>query len=297
MKPIENITQIFQKLEGAYADTTIRAYQKNISNYMAFCKGYHYPVLPSSIMGIVEFIDHMVGLKLSAFYIRRHLTAIAHIHKMTRNNDPTKDPDVKIALRRAFRQRGRYQRQAYPIGGAVLGKILQTLPNNLYGCRDRLMILIAYENLLRRSEIISLRIEDLTPLDHPQYYAKILLRQSKTDPFKEGRWLYLSDKTYQAARNWLQESRLTTGYLFRGLRKGLHITPQLHGGQVNKILKKRAQQAGLDAETIKKISGHSIRVGAAQDLCLAGKTLPQIMAKGRWVKTDTLMRYVEHTII
>ena len=47
----------------------------------------------------------------------------------------------------------------------------------------------------------------------------------------------------------------------------------------------------------KKISGHSIRVGAAQDLCLAGKTLPQIMAKGRWVKTDTLMRYVEHTII
>ena len=74
---MDKLYTIFKKLEGAYADSTIRAYQKNISNYMAFCKGYHYPVLPSSIMGIVEFIDHMVGLKLSAFYIRRHLTAIA----------------------------------------------------------------------------------------------------------------------------------------------------------------------------------------------------------------------------
>ena len=294
---MDKLYTIFKKLEGAYADSTIRAYQKNITTYTDFCTVYDYPVLPTSTEPIVHFINHLVEQELSAFYIRRHLTAIAHIHRMTKREDPTQDPDVKIALRRAFRQRGRYQRQAYPIGGAVLGKILQALPNNLYGCRDRLMILIAYENLLRRSEIISLRIDDLTPLDHPQYYAKILLRQSKTDPFKEGRWLYLTDETYQAARNWLQESRLTSGYLFRGLRKGLHITPQLHGGQVNKILKKRAQQAGLDAETIKKISGHSIRVGAAQDLCLAGKSLPQIMAKGRWVKTDTLMRYVEHTII
>ena len=288
---------IFKKLEGAYADTTIRAYEKNMKTYVEFCQTYQYSVLPASIPGIVHFIDHLVDLKLSAFYIRRHLTAIAHIHKMTKHDDPTQDPDVKIALRRAFRQRGRFQKQAHPIGCEILDQILKVLPNNLYGLRDRLLILIAYENLLRRSEIISLYIEDLMAIDHPQYYAKILLRKSKTDPFKEGRWLYLSEETYQAAQAWLEQSNLTTGYLFRGMRKGLHMTEQLHGGQVNKILKKRAKQAGLDDEVIQKISGHSIRVGAAQDLCLAGKTLPQIMAKGRWVKTDTLMRYVEHTII
>jgi len=288
---------IFKKLEGAYADTTIRAYEKNIKTYVEFCDAYKYSVLPSSIQGIVHFIDHLVELELSAFYIRRHLTAIAHIHRMTRHDNPTQDPDVKIALRRAFRQRGRFQKQAHPIGREILDRILKVLPNNLYGLRDRLLILIAYENLLRRSEIISLYIEDLMPIDHPEYYAKILLRKSKTDPFKEGRWLYLSKETYQAAEAWLKQSKLTSGYLFRGMRKGLHMTEQLHGGQVNKILKKRAKQAGLDNEVIKKISGHSIRVGAAQDLCLAGMTLPQIMAKGRWVKTDTLMRYVEHTII
>jgi len=294
---MDNITTVFNKLNGAYADSTIRAYQKNMATYNEFCKTYHYPILPTTTQAIVHFIDHLVEQELSAYYIRRHLTAIAHLHRMTKQDDLSQDPDVKIALRRAFRQRGRFQKQAHPIGREILDKILKMLPNNLYGIRDRLLILIAYENLLRRSEIISLYIEDLVPIDHPQYYAKILLRKSKTDPFKEGRWLYLSEETYQAALAWLQRSNLTSGYLFRGMRKGLHMTEQLHGGQVNKILKKRAKQAGLNDDVIKKISGHSIRVGAAQDLCLAGKTLPQIMAKGRWVKTDTLMRYVEHTII
>ena len=163
---MDNITTIFNKLNGAYADTTIRAYEKNMKTYVEFCQTYQYSVLPSSIPGIVHFIDHLVGLELSAFYIRRHLTAIAHIHKMTRNNDPTQDPDVKIALRRAFRQRGRFQKQAHPIGREILDQILKVLPNNLYGLRDRLLILIAYENLLRRSEIISLNIEDLMPSDH-----------------------------------------------------------------------------------------------------------------------------------
>ena len=294
---MDKLYTIFKKLEGAYADSTIRAYQKNMITYNEFCNVYNYPILPTSTEAVVHFIDHLIGQELSAYYIRRHLTAIAHVHRMTKHDDPSQDPDVKIALRRAFRQRGRFQKQAHPIGREILDKIINTLPINLYGIRDRLLILIAYENLLRRSEIISLYIEDLMAIDHPQYYAKILLRKSKTDPFKEGRWLYLSEETYRAAQVWLKQSNLTSGYLFRGMRKGYHMTEQLHGGQVNKILKKRAKQAGLGDDVIQKISGHSIRVGAAQDLCLAGKTLPQIMAKGRWVKTETLMRYVEHTII
>ena len=43
------------------------------------------------------------------------------------------------------------------------------------------------------------------------------------------------------------------------------------------------------------ISGHSMRVGAAQDLLLSGASLPIMMNKGRWSKPDTVMRYVENT--
>lgn len=36
-----------------------------------------------------------------------------------------------------------------------------------------------------------------------------------------------------------------------------------------------------------------MRVGAAQDLLREGVSLPNIMNRGRWSKTDTVLRYVE----
>jgi len=44
---------------------------------------------------------------------------------------------------------------------------------------------------------------------------------------------------------------------------------------------------------IKNISGHSMRVGAAQDLMLSKTSFPIIMDRGRWSKIDTVMRYIE----
>jgi hypothetical protein len=38
-----------------------------------------------------------------------------------------------------------------------------------------------------------------------------------------------------------------------------------------------------------------MRVGGAQDLLNSGASLPQIMVKGGWGKTDTVLRYVERT--
>jgi hypothetical protein len=38
-----------------------------------------------------------------------------------------------------------------------------------------------------------------------------------------------------------------------------------------------------------------MRVGAAQDLMLAEVSLPKIINRVRWSKSDTVMRYVEQT--
>jgi len=53
-------------------------------------------------------------------------------------------------------------------------------------------------------------------------------------------------------------------------------------------------KAGIGESEIKGISGHSMRVGAAQDLLSSGASMPIIMQRGRWSKTDTVMRYLEH---
>jgi len=83
--------------------------------------------------------------------------------------------------------------------------------------------------------------------------------------------------------------------LFCGLNRSLDISHQIGAGQINRIYKKIARKAGLNELEIKGISGHSMRLGAAQDLLNSGASMPIIMQRGRWSKTDTVMRYLEHT--
>ena len=52
--------------------------------------------------------------------------------------------------------------------------------------------------------------------------------------------------------------------LYCGLNRALDLSPQIGAGQINRIYKKIAREAGLDESAIEGISGHSMRVGAAQ---------------------------------
>ena len=81
-----------------------------------------------------------------------------------------------------------------------------------------------------------------------------------------------------------------------GIDSGGRISrSSLNSGQVNRIYKRIARDARLDEFIIERISGHSMRVGAAQDLLNSGASMPIIMQRGRWSKTDTVMSYPEHS--
>jgi hypothetical protein len=54
-----------------------------------------------------------------------------------------------------------------------------------------------------------------------------------------------------------------------------------------------ARKALLSEAVEQRISGHYMRVGGAHDLLNKGVSLPQIMVKGGWAKTETVMRYVD----
>jgi integrase len=146
----------------------------------------------------------------------------------------------------------------------------------------------------RRSELISLQLKDIMP-SHSG--AAILLRKSKTDQEGTGTWLRISGIAYNAITAWLRAAGITDGFLLRGIHGNGKLSYQLCGGQIGRIYKRIAKQAGLPTKTIEHISGHSLRVGAAQDLLRNGASLPQIMVKGGWSKVDTVMRYVEKASI
>ena len=123
----------------------------------------------------------------------------------------------------------------------------------------------------------------------------ILIRRAKNDPFGDGRLGLLSPETVQSLLAWIEAAGITRGWIFRRvLKMGIGAQP-LHPYSINRILKVMAQEAGLPAEIVMALSGHSMRVGAAQDMMAAGLGILPIMQVGGWKSLSVLARYVQHT--
>jgi hypothetical protein len=62
---------------------------------------------------------------------------------------------------------------------------------------------------------------------------------------------------------------------------------------VTAVLRKVGIWIGLEWKEWERISGHSARVGAAQDLLAINISLASVMQAGRWKDTRMPMRYAE----
>ena len=74
------------------------------------------------------------------------------------------------------------------------------------------------------------------------------------------------------------------------------VGERLHPDIVADIFKRVGRWIGLPAEDVAAISGHSIRVGATQDLLALNIDLASVMQAGRWKSTAMPMRYGEHVL-
>lgn len=88
--------------------------------------------------------------------------------------------------------------------------------------------------------------------------------------------------TVRIVQAWLAAANITAGPLFRPIYCGIPIERHLNPFTVSRVLKKRAAAARLDPITVARISGHSLRVGAAQQLVMNGVQLLPIMRAGGW---------------
>ena len=97
-------------------------------------------------------------------------------------------------------------------------------------------------------------------------------------------------------RDALSASGIDGGPLFRSLRKDGTVGGRLPAGQVARIYKAMAGRAGFSAQMVRRISGHSPRVGAAQDMIASGIGTPAIMQAGRWKSAAMVQRYGERLL-
>jgi len=292
--PLQMLHSTIARIEGAYAPATIRAYFADFAAFIAFCEANNQSALPANAVITAEFIRHISSSGRSSASVRRAVMAVSSIHLLNRFTDPTKDPEVRIAMKRMYRTLGRAANQAYGIRQDMLNLLLANVGDSLRGLRDAALLQLAYDTLCRRSELITLRIDDVVTAPHGDAVRHgILLRKSKVDQEARGRRIPLRSQTMLAIKQWTNAAKLSEGLIFRSVDRGENIGGSLGSGQINRIYKRIAKQAGLDADRINQISGHSFRVGAAQDLLASGASMPTIMHRGGWSKSDTVMRYLE----
>jgi hypothetical protein len=90
--------------------------------------------------------------------------------------------------------------------------------------------------------------------------------------------------------------------LFRAVLKGGRVSKggraagRLDAGDAARIFKATVSKAGLTAEEAARISGHSARIGASQDIVRFGAELPAIMQAGRWATPVMVARYTRRLI-
>lgn len=290
--PSSDWRQLLSRLEGAYADGTLRAYRTDISSFVNWCTAAGLEPFPASPSTVAEFVTQQASF-LSTATLRRRLAAIRKIHRLMRFENPVTDEEVVIALRRALRSGHTRPHQALGLTSHLRDRLISACPDTLAGNRDRALIALGYDTLCRRSELVGLRAEDLSGTADGA--GQILIRRSKNDPYGLGRLGYVSSDTLALVRRWLRLAAIESGFVFRRVRGAKIGERALHPYSVNRILKDAATKAGLPCETIKELSGHSMRVGAAQDMITSGLGILPVMRAGGWRTMNVVARYVENT--
>lgn len=279
------------RMEGAYSTNTIRSYRADFTIFEAWCQVEHRIALPASPETVADFVTAQSENAAPATVSRRR-AAIAKIHRLLKLESPVRAEEVNLATRTMFRQKGRRQDQALGLTSALKKKVIDACPDTPPGLRDRALLAVGYDTLCRRAELVQLLVDDLT--FRADGSGTILVRKAKSDQFGDGRLAYLSAAATTHLRDWLEAAGLKQGQIFRGIRSTQLLPGSLHPYSVARIFKARARDAGLDNRLIAKLSGHSLRVGAAQDMAAAGIDLGAIMHAGGWKSPDMVMRYIEH---
>ena len=194
---------------------------------------------------------------------------------------------VLAGFRRAGRGRGRGQVAGIAWAQVDAAAMLAASnPGSLIGLRDAAILSVASDAMLRVSEVAALDVHDIEHASDGT--GRLTIRVSKTDQEGAGVVAFLGTPTMRRVRAWVEAAVLTQGPLFRRVRRGNVLgRGRLSARAIRTLIMRRAAQAGVEG----RVSGHSLRVGAAQSLAAAGASVVEMQVAGRWLSPTMPGRY------
>jgi integrase len=302
----------------ARSANTNKAYTSDWLDFSFWCesKGLSaLPALPQTI-GVYlisrvrsEWVDYKGKLQkpLKAASLRRRLTAISQAHLLANHPIDLKHPDIREVWKGIRNKMGTAQTGKDPILLEDLQQMIKAISlneekkNPLLGIRDRAILLIGFAGAFRRSEIVSLTIEDI------KFVREGLianLRKTKTDQEGKGRLVAIPYGSniltcpVRTLQEWLEASKIEKGPLFRYVNRHGQLTEKaLSSHSIAKIIKRNAHiknnidLANANKNRVLDYSGHSLRAGFATQAAMAG--LPEYMiAKQTGHKSNVIKKYI-----
>ena len=290
-----DIQRIRQSLDHSVSDNTRKMYASAWRSFQAWAQGRGNLYLPASPQVVAAYLAHQAEERsLSVATIRLHKAALAAVHKTHGHDNPTDHEGVSRIMKGIARTHGRSQRQAKPLTAEALAAVRATASTrrplgdgkkqesaeraSWRGRVDLAFLSVLRDGLLRRSEAHLLTWADV---EFPNNGTALLqLLRSKTDQEGEGVVLYIGKQAADA----LKAIRPTQEQL--DLQAPVfNLSPQ----QIGRRVTAAAKAAGLG----EGFTGHSGRVGMAQDLSNTGTELPALMTAGRWKNSKMPARYTE----
>ncbi|MDE0658610.1 MAG: tyrosine-type recombinase/integrase [Gammaproteobacteria bacterium] len=274
----------------SHSPATRRSYDAAWRQFVEWCDSEGYTPFPADPQIVAAYLTERAEAGRSFATLKVGRAAIRYFHESRGVDSPTQSAGVSRVLRGLARRaaaaklvqgRGQAtgltarhlagiiatarQRRTF-LGGARESETAAKRRGNL----DIALIATMRDGLLRRSEAIALTWADVEFKDDGT--ALVTIRRSKTDQTGEGAVQYIgfdAAAALKAIRPDDEDDAAISGRSVFGLKTGESVSRRITAA---------ARAAGLKG----RFTGHSPRIGMAQDLAAAGASTTALMTAGRW---------------
>ncbi|GAB2790039.1 tyrosine-type recombinase/integrase [Dyella kyungheensis] len=278
------------------APATVKAVRSDWAQYLTWCEVSRATPLPASVEQLETFLSAMIDKGRKRATVDRYLYTVGLVHVAAGLPSPSKDSDWPVKWKKLIRRLktsgGHVRKQAGELDMADIETILASLGDSPRDLRDAALLSMASDTLCRESELVAIRVEHLHHNRRRNTWS-LQVPFSKTN--QDGAapdYRFVSLETIARVRAWQATAGIEVGAIFRPTggrpKVGGDVEEALLPQEVARIFRRRAKAAGL--ENAASISGHSTRIGSANDLAEHGATGPQIQHAGGW-KTERMVTY------
>lgn len=220
------------------------------------------------------------------------VAVLSKAHQMHELKNPCQDAKVRELLsrtRKAYARRGALPRKKAALTRDPLEAVLATCDDSLRGQRDRALLLFAWSSGgRRRSEVTGADMANLQRIAPGEYiYTLAYSKTNQSGLDRPENHKPIIGRAAQALEVWLQASSITTGAIFRRIRKGGKLGEPLAPAAVRDIVLTRCALAGVDGA----FSAHSLRSGFVTEAGRQNVPLAETMAMTGHHSVATVLGY------